>query len=233
MDDPILPAAVPAPTDVPAPSRPGPKQLARACGCSVGELAQRTLVAGRPVNRRTLYRWHDAGAPFTSEADLRRWLANNGAVVAPIEPSISERIDAMMPVAQSAPSTPAGQRTGATLNPDGTERTTKQLADLAAVDARRVRAERDQIEIDARKRVLIHRDHVVSLVKALALDVVTGLVDLPPQVVRRIGDLMPADHRPTVRQAIDAEVLALRAKLTASVPERLARLFDEDQGDAP
>lgn len=226
---PTPPPAVEAPVAEAPPPRPGPKQLARALNCTVEELAHRTLVDGRGVNRRTLYRWFDAGAPFDSEANLRRWLANNGAVVAPLEPTLAEVVATAVPgMTQNAPTAPAGQEASAPKNKDGTDLTTRQQADLAAIDARRVRAHRDQLEIDEKQRILIHRDAVIKATEHLAMDVLRGLVDLTPKFLRRLGDGIPGEHRPALRAALDIEVAALRAQITKDVPARLTTLLNPE-----
>jgi hypothetical protein len=214
------------------PRRPDPKSLATSLGITVTALADRTMINGKAISRRTIYKLFDQGAPFTSEEALRQWLGNNGARVGAVVPSLTDVVNQTLTAsAQSAPSAPAGPQTYApACNADGSVLSPKQQADLAAVRARDSTTYVNQLDIMQRQRVLLHRDAVASAIGGLGTDVISQLSDLPSRLMRRLGDACPAELRPTLRTALAAEILTIRATLVAKVPERLTELLN---GDTP
>lgn len=227
----------PAPRPDVAALRRGPGQLARSLGITVQALAERITPNGRPVNRRTLYKLAERGAPFDSEDALRRWLLNNGADMGPQVPALSEVVNRTLELAQSAPTAPAGQGVTAAKvaqpekNADGSDLTTKQKADLATVRSRDSTTRVNELTIGEKEKVLLHRNRVARMTEGLAGDVLVCLTDLPSRLIQRLGDAMPIEHRSALRAALAIEVNTIRATITAKVPERLTELLSGDVGD--
>lgn len=224
------PLPEPAPRPDVAPLRAGPRQLAHALGMTVEALANRTLIDGKAVSRRTLYKFFDRGAPFTSEAALRQWLGESGARVGAVLPSLGDVVaQALGESAQVAPSAPAGQQvTAPTANPDGSTFSTKQQAELAAVRARDSTTMLNQMAIEEKAKILLHRNAVAAMLEGFGTDVIAALNELPALLTKRLGDALPIEMRPTLRVALAAELLTVRATITTKVPERLQALLSGD-----
>ena len=216
------------------PPTPGPAELAHALGLTVAALADRfrmTTRTGRSVdgvNPRTLYRWQRAGAPFTSEDDLRLWLGRQGACMPPKRPPSGDPLVGAL--AQFAPSTPAGQENTPRPreNADGSPVTATQEADWASADAKAARARREQIATDLLTRHLVHRDQVYACLNDCAQLMATGLGDLERKWLRRLEDQLGPEQRTAARSALTAEVLDLRASLATTIPARFQRLLTGD-----
>jgi hypothetical protein len=201
---------------------PGPKELAHTMALSVEQLAHRFVIHGKPVSRRTLYKWAARHAPFDSEASLRQWIANHGTPLAAVAPTLDQHLDKFL--AQPAPNTTASRELSedgkpTDTNPDGSAHSPAQLAALAQRDIRILQSEKLTIELAALRKELIPTTAVVGLVSSLAHEVLAGLTDLAPAVLKEIITHVPAEYRPRIRDAITQATATLRETLTTKAPE--------------
>lgn len=215
--------------------RPGPDDLARVLGLpSVQALADQIQINGRPVNRRTLYKWEKRGAPFFTLAALRAWLLNHGLPVALPAPTLAEQLNVIQQPAQTTPNNPAGAQSSSadrpTTNPDGTALSASQLAALATRDVRALQADKLEIELAQLRRELFHRDVGVALIKDLAHDVLTGLTDLVPRFLRALTDKgLGGDDRPAIRECLQQTITELRESLTTTTVRHVTEKFGNGQ----
>jgi hypothetical protein len=188
---------------------------------SVEQLAQRFIIHGKPVSRRTLYKWKTRHAPFDSEANLRQWIANHGTPLATPPPTLNQNLEKILE--QTAPSTPASRELPSEAkpaeNPDGSAHSPAQLAALAQRDIRLLQSEKLTIELAALRKELIPTVAVVGLVSSLAHEVLAALTDLAPAVLKEIVDHVPAEYRPRIRDAITQATATMRENLTTKAPE--------------
>lgn len=225
MTDQLAPPPAPSTTH----TRSGPKQLVTAMGLdSVDALAQRIKISGRPVSSRVLYKWEKRGAPFTSETALLNWLGNHGLPIEKPPPTLDQSLEALRDsvavsvLAQSAPKAPAEPVFSAT-NPDGTVLSPRQKHDIAATRDRERATQLKEMDIAERQKVLIHRDVIVDLVRELGHEIIAGLTDLEPRLLRASSDRIPADVRPIVREILRVEITHLRQLLAERFPTILQK----------
>jgi hypothetical protein len=192
----------------------------------VDQLAQAILINNRPVSRRTLYKWYDRGAPFTTEGALRAWVAGHGIPVAPAEPTLSDVVSGVL--AQNALPTPAAQVVSAPAKTDADDKPTgghspAQLAALARRDRDQVQTEKAELELSILQRQHLHQSQAAAAVKDLAQETLVGLTDLVPRVLRGVPTTIDADLRQQMREALQKEILALRTHLIARAPQILRK----------
>jgi hypothetical protein len=224
------PVEAPPATTAPAETRRiAVSALAESLGLDVEQLAQRL-----GVNRRTLYKWFERGCPFTNEADLRAWVHFQGfhglrpapdtfADLAPV--ASGSTVSDQAPINAGTPLAPGSPAGAAAVTAEPSELTPKARLDMATRELRDLQAAKVQLEVDALKRILVHRDDLKRVVRALGLVIGSELQDLPYAALRHLATDFPAELRAEVRRAIGLAVDQARERFASEIRGQVAKVL--------